>query len=118
METARKHDLIFNPEKTHVKASAVKFFGCLYDQSGVHPDPEKVEAIHAMTAPGTVSQLQEFLGMLTYLSPFIPGLGINPDSPPEESIEERHQIHMGSEVRYCVSAGQGCHHQRHKPTIL
>ena len=31
MQTARKYDLVFNPQKTHVKAQAVNFFGCLYN---------------------------------------------------------------------------------------
>ena len=60
--------------KTHVKAQAIKFFGCLYDANGVHPDPGKVNAVHTLPAPTNVTELQEFLGLVTYLSPFIPGL--------------------------------------------
>ena len=48
--------------------------GCLYDANGVHPEPGKVNAIHALPAPTNVTELQEFLGLVTYLSPFIPGL--------------------------------------------
>ena len=58
----------------HVKAQAVNFFGCLYDANGVHPDSGKVDAVHALPAPTNVTELQEFLGLVTYLSPFIPGL--------------------------------------------
>ena len=58
----------------HVKAPAVNFFGCLYDANSVHPDLEKVNAVHALPAPTNVNELQEFLGMVTYLSPFICGL--------------------------------------------
>ena len=58
----------------HVKAQAVNFFGCLYDANGVHPDPGKVDAVHALPAPTNVTELQEFLGLVMYLSPFIPGL--------------------------------------------
>ena len=71
---ACKYDLVFNPQKTHVKAQAVNFFGCLYDANGVHPDPSKVNAVHALPAPTNVTELQEFLGLVTYLSPFIPSL--------------------------------------------
>ena len=52
----------------------VKFFGCLCDESGVHPDPEKVDAVHALPTPTNITELQEFLGMVTYLSIFIPDL--------------------------------------------
>ena len=74
MRVARKYDLVFNLQKTHVKAQAINFFGCLYDANGVHPDPGKVDAVHALPAPTNVTELQEFLGLVTYLSPFIPGL--------------------------------------------
>ena len=44
------------------------------DANGVHPDPGKVDAVHALPAPTNITELQEFLGLVTYLSPFIPGL--------------------------------------------
>ena len=74
MEVAWKYHLVFNPKKTQVKAPMVKFFGCLYDESVVHPDPEKVDAVHALPTPTNITEVQEFLGMVTYLSPFISGL--------------------------------------------
>ena len=74
MRITRKYDLVFNPQKTHVKAQAINFFGCLYNANGVHPDPGKVDAVHALPAPTNITELQEFLGLVTYLSPFIPGL--------------------------------------------
>ena len=57
-----------------MKAQAINFFGCLYDANGIHPDPGKVDAVHALPAPTNITELQEFLGLVTYLSPFIPGL--------------------------------------------
>ena len=72
MHITHKYDLVFNPQKTHVKAQAVNFFGCLYDANGVHPDPGKVDAVHALPAHSNITKLQEFLGLVTYLSPFIP----------------------------------------------
>ena len=74
MQIAHKYDLVFNPQKTHMKAQAINFFGCLYDANGVHPDPGKVNAVHTLPAPTNITELQEFLGLVTYLSPFIPGL--------------------------------------------
>ena len=74
MQVARKYEVVFNPQKTHVKAPAINFFGCLYDANGVHLDPGKVDAVHALPAPSNITELQEFLSMMTYLSPFIHGL--------------------------------------------
>ena len=74
MQVAREHGLVFNGEKCAVKQPSIKFFGWIYDRDGAHPDPSKVAAIHNMPAPETPSQLQKFLGMVTYLSPFVPSL--------------------------------------------
>ena len=72
MHVTHKCGLVFNPQKTHVKAPAVNFFGCLYDADGV--DPDKVNAVHALPAPRNFTKLQKLLGMVAYLSTFIPGL--------------------------------------------
>ena len=74
MWVACKYGIVFNPQKTHVKAPVVNFFSCLYDANVVHLDPDKVNTIHALPAPTNITELQEFLGMVMYPSPFIPGL--------------------------------------------
>ena len=74
MRITCKYDLVFNPQKMHVKAQAINFFGCLYNANSIHPDPGKVNAVHALPAPTNVTELQEFLGLVTYLSPFMPVL--------------------------------------------
>ena len=74
MTVAAKNGLQLNSEKCSVKTPQVCFFGMIYDARGVHPDPRKVEAVKSMPPPQNKSQLREFLGMITYLSPFISNL--------------------------------------------
>ena len=74
MEVAQMYGLVFNPKKTQDKTPMVKFFEYLYDESEVHPEAEKVDDVHALPTPTNITELQEFLGMEMYLSPFIPGL--------------------------------------------
>ncbi len=74
METACKNGLVFNPKKTQIKARSVKFFSLIFTEQGIQPDPEKVAAIHRWNPPQNLTQLQEFLGLVQFLSPFIPGL--------------------------------------------
>ena len=57
MKVAREHGLVLNKKK-----------------HGAHPDPSKVSAIKEMPASQNKGELQSFLGMVTYLSPFIPQL--------------------------------------------
>jgi len=52
----------------------ITFFGMLLDAEGVHPDPERVEAIRAIQVPQDAQELQAFLGMATYMAPFIPNV--------------------------------------------
>ena len=47
----------------------------------------KVNAIHALLAPTNVTKLQEFLGLVMYLSPFIPGLS-HLDCPLQELLKK------------------------------
>ena len=71
MKVAREHGPVLNKKKCEVKRNSVKFFGCIYDKHGANPDPTKVSAIKEMPAPQNKGELQSFLGMVTYLSPFI-----------------------------------------------
>ena len=48
MEVTQKYGLAFNFKKMHVKAPAMKFFGCLYDKNGIHPNPQKVDAVYSL----------------------------------------------------------------------
>ena len=57
MEVAQKYGLVFNPKKTQVKAPVVNFFKCLYNESGVHPHPEKVDAVHALPTTTNTTEL-------------------------------------------------------------
>ena len=65
-------DLSSKRDKYAVKQTSVVFFRCVYDATGAHPDPEKVSGVHKMPAPKTATKLQKFLGLVTYLLPFIP----------------------------------------------
>ena len=84
---AHKYGIVFNPQKMHVKAPAVNFFGCLYNANGVCLNLEKVDAVHALPTPTNVTELHEFLGMVTYLSPFICSLSTLTD-PLQELLKK------------------------------
>ena len=74
MLVAREHGLVFNLDKCIIKERMITFFGMLFSAEGVHPDPEKIEAIRAIQVPQDAQELQSFLGIATYMAPFIPNL--------------------------------------------
>ena len=73
-QKAREHGLVFNYEKCQIKCKEISFFGMIYSASGVRPDPKKCEDIKNLPSPKNVTELQQFLGMVQYMSPFIPKL--------------------------------------------
>lgn len=67
--------LKLNKEKCSLRQSQLRFLGHLIDQSGVRPDPDKVEAIHQLPPPENVQELKRVLGMVNYLGRFVPAVG-------------------------------------------
>ena len=117
MHIAHKYNLVFNPQKTHVKAQAVNFFGCLYDANGLHPDLGKVDAVHPLPAPTNITELQEFLGLVTYLIPFIPGLSTL-TSPLWELLKKNADFIWNCTYGHHFWADQGSCRQWHHPQVL
>ena len=74
MERAERNGLVFNSKKCHIKQSCVSFLGNIYTPEGIKPDHDKVRDIRNMASPQSKEDVQRFLGMMTYLSQFIPQL--------------------------------------------
>ena len=74
MTRAREGGLIFNKEKCTIKQTSIHFFGLIFNETGAKPDPARLDAIRDMKSPTNKTQLQEFLGIATYMSPFVPNL--------------------------------------------
>ena len=74
LDRGRERNLKLNREKCQFRVSEVHYVGHVLSADGVKPDPQKVEAIIAMPAPANREDLQRFLGVVTYLSKFIPNM--------------------------------------------
>lgn len=72
MKRASQKGLVFNSKKCDIKKSSISFFGNVYTKDGIKPDPKKVSDIQGMPSPTNKDELRRFLGMITYLSQFIP----------------------------------------------
>ena len=53
-------------------SNKTNILGIQISEKGISPDPEKVKAIKDMPFPSSKEDLQRFLGMIVYLSKFIP----------------------------------------------
>ena len=74
MKRAQAGGLIFNKEKCKIKQKYIHFFGLIFNEEGAQPDPERIKAIQDIKPPTNKTQFQEFLGIATYMSPFVPNL--------------------------------------------
>ena len=63
--------LYLSSKKLELRRDKVSFFGAIYSQEGIHPDPKKIQGIEGDdSGQKTKQQLQSFLGMVTYMGKF------------------------------------------------
>lgn len=74
LQRLREKNCKLNKDKIKLCQSEVKFFGNILTQRGLKSDPTKVFAINNMPTPTNKAELTRFLGMVTYLSKFVPNL--------------------------------------------
>lgn len=74
LQRFREKNLKLNKSKMKLCRTEVSFFGHLLTSEGVRPDPVKTAAITEMAPPNSIKQTHTFLGMVTYLSKFLPNL--------------------------------------------
>ena len=72
LETARKNNVKFNPDKFQCKVPEASFFEMKWTAEGLRVDENKVQSIVNMEPPKDVKELQSFLGMIKYLNRFSP----------------------------------------------
>lgn len=74
LDRAKEVNLKLKTEKCKFKQSEVSYVGHILTKDGVKPDPAKVKDIVEMAPPEDVKALSRFLGMVNYVSKFIPKL--------------------------------------------
>ena len=72
LQRAKENDIKFNMSKLQFKRNEVVYCGTKLAADGIQADSSKVEAILKMPDPENKRDIQRLLGMVNYLSPFIP----------------------------------------------
>ena len=65
-------NLTLHKKKCEFNKPSISFFGFVFSDQGISPDPKKVEAVYNASPPTTASGVRSFLGMATYCDKFIP----------------------------------------------
>lgn len=67
----KRNNLTVNESKSEYSKQKVDFLGFTIDGTGILPSQDKISDIKHFEKPKDVSELRSFLGMLTFISPFI-----------------------------------------------
>lgn len=71
LKILRENNLTLNIAKCELDKTHLKFLGHELDGDGFHVDESKVNDIRKFRYPTTTSELRSFLGLASYISPFI-----------------------------------------------
>ena len=74
MARAREKGVKFNKNKIQYKVKEVKYMGQILSAEGQRPDEDKIRAIRDMPVPENKTDVQRLMGMLNYLSSYIPNM--------------------------------------------
>ncbi|UYV64720.1 K02A2.6-like [Cordylochernes scorpioides] len=74
LQRLKKNGIKLNRDKCKFQLQEVQFLGHIVTTEGIKIDPEKVRAIGEIKSPSNKQELQRLLGMVQYLSRFIPNL--------------------------------------------
>ena len=72
LEKLAQHNLKIQLSKIDFYVKEVKILGVIFSSAGKKPDPEKIKSIQDFPIPTSIKECQRFLGMLAFLSSFIP----------------------------------------------
>ena len=74
IQRATDYNLKLNFDKCCIRQSSIPYMGHIISDQGIEPDPEKVRAITGMPPPKDKEGVRRFLGLVHYLSRYIPNL--------------------------------------------
>lgn len=71
MQVLRANNLTLNVEKCELDKTSINFLGHRLDENGFHIEDAKIKSIRQFRHPQTVSELRSFLGLASFVSPYI-----------------------------------------------
>ena len=74
LSRAEERNLRLNADKFKFKVRSVKWMGHILSDQGLKADPVRIQAITELPVPTSVPELKRFLGMVGYLSRFLPNM--------------------------------------------
>ena len=74
LKRLREAGLKLKRNKCFFLAKSVVYLGHTIDADGLHPTPDKLQAVQDVPQPTNVSELKSYIGILSYYGKFLPNL--------------------------------------------
>ena len=116
MKQARQANAKFSIDKLQLKIPQVKYMGHLISHEGIRPDPDKVNAITQMPKPDDRKGIERLVGMVKYLSSFIPHE--SDVTAPLRNLLKKDTMGMAARTRRRTAAYQRKSHEQSYFSIL
>lgn len=125
VERATSYNLKLNFDKCRIRKSEVPYVGHIVTSEGLKPDPDKVRAITSMSPPTDKEGVRRFLGIIQYLSKFIPNMS-QIDAPlrsllksdVEFSWQHEHQASFDKLIVACSSTPVLAYYDVNRPVVI
>lgn len=94
LERAKSLNIKFNPDKFQFRVPEVKYLGLIISSAGIKVDPGHIKGIMSMPTPSSKTQVRRLLGMINFLSKFLPNVS-KITAPLREIIHEKVEFYWG-----------------------
>ncbi len=94
LQHAKDYGITFNGEKCQFGVHEIEFYGYLFTGSGLKPSADKVRVIRGCGPPTSKDDIKSFLGVIGYLSRFIPRYS-SPVAPLHELTHKQERFRWG-----------------------
>ncbi|PFX12349.1 Retrovirus-related Pol polyprotein from transposon 17.6 [Stylophora pistillata] len=101
LDRIRDSGLKLYEKKCRTGVTETTFLGHMITAEGIKPDPKKIEAITDTPTPSNKTEVQHFLGMITYLDKFLPHLS-DETAPLRQLLEKDVEWHFEEHHHHAV----------------
>lgn len=95
LKTLEENDVVLRKDKCLINKTEIQFLGHAFSEKGVKPLQKYVSSIQGFRPPNNIGELQSFLGLLNFVSKWIPNLATTTE-PLKELLRKKQG--KGSEI--------------------
>lgn len=74
LKRCQEINIKLNKQKCKIGLTEIKYLGHKFTKDGIYPDDSHVIAVKNMPRPNNIKDLERFLGLITYVSNFVPNV--------------------------------------------